>query len=143
MATDVLYWNKTTLRKATVSRSVRAWSGHQETLAAGDPPPMYMTESLGGGGSWLSSAYSCHQVSSCLRLLRQPTTRALSLALASAGKSRAARMAMMAITTSSSMSVNATVRPLRSSRRERRAQQVQFTDPPSEVIGRWQLSNQL
>ena len=44
---------------------------------------------------------------SCLRLLRQPIFFALSLALAKAGKSSAARMAMMAITTSSSIRVNA------------------------------------
>src|SRR5438045_510020 len=43
----------------------------------------------------------------CLTLLRQAVVCALALALASAGKSIAARMAMMAITTSSSIKVKA------------------------------------
>src|ERR1039457_3086163 len=43
--------------------------------------------------------------STCLMLLIHLTRRALSLALDSAGKSIAARMAMMAITTSNSMRV--------------------------------------
>ncbi len=43
----------------------------------------------------------------CLRLLVQLMRAALALALASAGKSKPARMAMMAITTNSSMSVKA------------------------------------
>src|SRR2546425_9955998 len=42
----------------------------------------------------------------CLMLLRQAMPWALVFALASAGKSKPARMAMMAITTRSSMSVN-------------------------------------
>ena len=43
----------------------------------------------------------------CLRLLRQEIICALCLALARAGKSMAARMAMIAMTTSSSIRVNA------------------------------------
>src|SRR5258708_26844035 len=43
----------------------------------------------------------------CLRLLTQLMRAALALALASAGRSKPARMAMMAITTNSSMSVKA------------------------------------
>src|SRR5690349_6480276 len=70
-----------------------------------------ITESFGGRMSWLSTAYRCQHTASCLRLLRQPTVRALSLALARAGKSRAARMAIMAMTTSSSMRVNARRKP--------------------------------
>src|SRR5687767_12496782 len=44
----------------------------------------------------------------CLRLERHTVWVALALARANAGNSRLARMAMMAITTSNSMSVNAT-----------------------------------
>src|SRR6266850_1049919 len=46
-------------------------------------------------------------VESCLRLLMQPVWRALHLARANAGSSMEARIAMMAMTTSSSMSVKA------------------------------------
>src|SRR5437867_815975 len=49
----------------------------------------------------------CHAKASCLVLLRQEMPVPLHLALASAGNSRAARMAMMAMTTSNSMSVEA------------------------------------
>src|SRR5258708_39141603 len=42
----------------------------------------------------------------CRRLLRQEDCLALSLAFARAGRSRAARMAMMAMTTSNSINVN-------------------------------------
>src|SRR5213595_3787704 len=46
-------------------------------------------------------------IPTCRRLLRQAIRRALHLAEASAGRSMAARMAMMAITTSSSIRVKA------------------------------------
>ena len=45
-------------------------------------------------------------VVSCRRLLMQPMPCAFCLALANAGSSMAARMAMMAMTTSSSIKVN-------------------------------------
>lgn len=91
--------------------SVRAWSGHHETpVAPGVPFPVgplkNMTELFGASKSWLSTAYKCQQTSSCFKLLRQFNARALSLALLKAGKSIAARMAMMAMTTSSSIKVN-------------------------------------
>src|SRR3974390_2460300 len=54
-----------------------------------------------------SSPYICHPVLNCLLLFRQMMPWALDLALLRAGSSIAARMAMMAITTSNSMSVNA------------------------------------
>src|SRR5207248_10259168 len=75
-------------------------------LFAMTPPLRDMMESFGGRRSWLSTAYKCQQTESCLRLLKQLTVLDLSLALVNAGSSIAARMAMMAITTSSSMSVN-------------------------------------
>ena len=46
-------------------------------------------------------------IPSCLQLLRQEICCALALALASAGNSMAAKMAMMAMTTSNSIKVNA------------------------------------
>ena len=53
----------------------------------------------------LSSTHICRAMLTCLRLDRQPVCWALRLALASAGRSIAAKMAMMAITTNSSMRV--------------------------------------
>src|SRR6185369_8503086 len=52
------------------------------------------------------------QVISCFRLLRHAVWRAWFFALASAGKSRLARIAMIAMTTRSSMSVKPRARPL-------------------------------
>src|SRR5215831_4910212 len=57
--------------------------------------------------SSLSSQYKFQAMAICFWLLRQFTTRALAFARLSAGNSRAARIAMIAITTSNSMSVNA------------------------------------
>src|ERR1700722_15738892 len=62
---------------------------------------------LRGRLSLLSSVYMCNARPNCLRLFMQLARLAFSLADASAGKSIAARMAMMAMTTSSSMSVKA------------------------------------
>src|ERR1035441_686269 len=56
--------------------------------------------------SWLSSVYIRQATASCRWLLMHCTPCALSLARVKAGKSNAARMAMMAMTTRSSMSVN-------------------------------------
>src|SRR5262245_41690883 len=59
------------------------------------------------GSSWLlSSAYIIQQSWICFRLLVHWVRWAFSLAPDKAGSSIAARMAMMAMTTSSSMSVN-------------------------------------
>src|SRR5580765_8201976 len=57
--------------------------------------------------SWKSVEYVCHARINCLLLLTHAICRALHLALLSAGKSMAARMAMMAMTTNSSMRVKA------------------------------------
>src|ERR1039457_1626866 len=54
---------------------------------------------------WLSSLYMAVATPICLWLLRQLMALAFSLALLKAGKSIAARMAMMAITTNSSIRV--------------------------------------
>src|SRR6266568_8462392 len=59
----------------------------------------------GGKNSWLSPAYMWKPSPICLLLLQQAMALALSLALPNAGRSIAARIAMMAITTSNSISV--------------------------------------
>ncbi len=60
---------------------------------------------LGATRSWLSCAYMYHPKPSCLRLFRQAMPVALVFARFNAGRSIAARMAMMAMTTSSSIRV--------------------------------------
>ena len=56
---------------------------------------------------WLSSTYIFVASMICLMLLRQAMDLAFSLAFDNAGSSIAARIAMMAMTTSSSIKVNA------------------------------------
>src|SRR2546426_1629974 len=63
--------------------------------------------SFGGIRSSLSSAYMTHERPSCFRLLRHVMPCAFVFALDSVGKSMDAKIAMMAMTTSSSMRVNA------------------------------------
>src|SRR5437667_5876533 len=62
---------------------------------------------LSGNELFASPAYMVRASPHCLQLLAQSTLSALALAFASAGNNKAARMAMMAMTTNSSMSVNA------------------------------------
>src|SRR2546422_1011944 len=62
---------------------------------------------LSGNELFASPAYMVRASPHCLQLLAQSTLSALALAFARAGNNKAARMAMMAMTTSSSMSVNA------------------------------------
>src|SRR5947208_11206830 len=62
---------------------------------------------LSGNESLASPAYMVRASPHCLQLLAQSTLSALALAFASAGNNKAARMAMMAMTTNSSMSVKA------------------------------------
>src|SRR5664279_57562 len=66
-----------------------------------------VTPKLPGSLSLLSSGYILQASMICFSLLRHMIPSALVLALASAGSRRAARIAMMAMTTSSSISVNA------------------------------------
>src|ERR1051326_4466898 len=61
---------------------------------------------FGGRRSLLSSQYICQQICNCFRLFRHCVVLALALARASAGRSIAARMALMAMTTNSSIRVN-------------------------------------
>src|ERR1035438_9485269 len=62
-----------------------------------DPLPALPPSELGASTPLLSSAYMTHPNAICLVLFRQEIPWVLSLALANAGKSSAARMAMMAI----------------------------------------------
>src|ERR1019366_3092595 len=66
--------------------------------------------------SWLSSAYIRQAKANCLWLFMHWMPWAFSLALISAGRSNAARIAMMAMTTSSSINVNAEAEVLDPSR---------------------------
>src|SRR5262249_50806736 len=62
---------------------------------------------LGGTRSSKSWEYKTHANPSCFRLLRQAMPCALDLALVSAGRSMLARIAIIAMTTKSSMRVKA------------------------------------
>ncbi len=63
--------------------------------------------------SSLSIEYKLQPICNCLRLFRQPMPCPFCLALPRTGKSSAARIAIMVITTSSSISVNASASKLR------------------------------
>src|SRR5439155_25869329 len=67
--------------------------------------------------SWLSPAYITQMIDSCLRLFTHWIDCALAFALASAGNNRLAKIAMMAITTSSSISVKPAALPAAAERR--------------------------
>src|SRR5213594_2606231 len=71
------------------------------------------TDLLGASWSLLSSGYMDQASWSCLRLFRHEMDWALVLALANAGKSSPARIAMIAMTTSSSMRVKARLKDCR------------------------------
>src|ERR1700759_2693554 len=109
MATEVLYWKRRPCSILIGVVSVRGLSMHQDapfaseesmsvSLVVGVNP---MTELLGTRKSLLSWAYSCQQICNCLRLLKQEMVMAWDLALVRDGKRRLARIAMMAMTTSS------------------------------------------
>ena len=61
--------------------------------------------------SLLSPVYMNQHIESCFMLLRQPIVCALPLALDNAGSNSAARMAMIAMTTSNSIKVKASTTP--------------------------------
>ena len=69
-------------------------------------PPVLLSISINGTlwSSW-SFAYRALAMANCRMLFRQPAPWALFLALAKAGNSSAARIAMIAMTTSNSISV--------------------------------------
>src|SRR6266511_695897 len=76
-------------------------------LNSNEPPSLAGT--LIGYLSPLSFAQMRNARPTCLKLFVQEIFRALSFALANAGRSKLAKIAMMAITTNSSMSVNALI----------------------------------
>src|SRR5687767_14004162 len=75
---------------------------HQRPVMAGQVPVF-----SGGRYSLLSPAYKEMAMAICLPLFRQAMPLALAFAFPKAGSSMAARIAMMAMTTSSSIRVNA------------------------------------
>src|ERR1017187_2171322 len=92
-----------------IIRSRLVWSGglamklpaHQDWLMPGDPLP------LGGMASLQSSAYNCQANCNCFTLFMHLMPCALTFARDKTGNSSAARMAMIAITTSNSINVKA------------------------------------
>src|SRR5207253_9694596 len=70
-----------------------------------------------GTRSWLSPAYITQMIDSCLRLFTHWIDCALAFAVASAGNNRPAKIAMTAITTSSSISVKPAGLPAAAERR--------------------------
>src|ERR1035441_8196507 len=82
-------------------------SARVDSVTSEFSPPFTMILSL------LSPQYMNQPIWSCLRLLTQLIPWAFALALARAGKSKAARMAMIAMTTSNSISVNPANRQIR------------------------------
>src|SRR6185369_5731599 len=83
--------------------------GHQVQFrfapGIGAPVLRSYTDWFGGNESRLSIAYECQQIWSCLRLFWHAMLKACSFALVRAGNNIAARMAIMAITTNSSIKV--------------------------------------
>src|SRR5262245_2171015 len=77
-----------------------AWPGHQLY-----PGVVLPSSGFGGRKSLLSPAYICQARINCLPLFMQKMPCDLDLDFESAGRSIAARIAMMAMTTSSSISV--------------------------------------
>src|SRR5208337_1393884 len=120
MATDRLNGNKTPFSMLVVFWSVRALPAiHEPAKLTG--PLAAMPHLLGGMTSLLSSVYIAQQSWSCFKLLMHCRAWALVLALLKAGNSIAAKMAMMAITTSNSKSVKPLNLPARLPARSTRA----------------------
>src|SRR5689334_6093993 len=113
MPRDLLYWNSAPFAVLLVwtFSGLRAASPTIHEQGAASVPTLQFRTRL-----WLlSSMYIVQQSVSCFRLLRQEVVFAFSLALASAGNNKLAKIAIIAITTNSSIRVNAffpAVRPL-------------------------------
>src|ERR1017187_4272148 len=69
--------------------------------------PGTTSQRLGGSVSLSSSTYNCQPVCNCFKLFKHDVCSACCLARAKAGNSSTASIAMMAMTTSSSINVNA------------------------------------
>ena len=74
-------------------------------VSATTAPALFLQPSVGAKESLLSIEYICHARTNCFWLLAQAAPVALDFALAKAGKSMPAKIAMMAMTTSNSMRV--------------------------------------
>src|SRR5438128_5519869 len=84
------------------------------SVQSGDPKlPPFVEETFQGYLSPLSFAHIRKPKLICLKSFTQVIRLALALAVANAGSNRPAKMAMMAMTTSNSMSVKPTVRFIR------------------------------
>src|SRR5271168_3546557 len=119
MATDRLNGNKIPFSMLVVFWSVRALPAtHEPAKLTG--PLAAMPHLLGGMTSLLLSVYIAQQSWSCFKLLMHCRAWALVLALLKAGKSIAAKMAMMAITASNSKSVKPLILPARLAARSTR-----------------------
>src|SRR5262249_28036986 len=109
------YLNSTPLVRLSVLVSDWALPTTQEpgpdTAEIAPKPPD--NERSGGMASLLSWVYMNQPFWSCMRLLRQEIDCPLALALPSNGRSIAARMAIIAMTTRSSINVKAFVWPVR------------------------------
>src|SRR2546423_15662184 len=81
------------------------------THASGGETPVLAEIQFGTTQSLLSPAYITQHKSSCLMLLRHLILCAFALARPNAGRSIAAKIAMIAITTKSSIKVKAAFRP--------------------------------
>src|SRR5205809_5364187 len=90
MVGDLLYGNRTPFSMLLVVRSVWAFPTTQELLNS-----VVSSVRFGGRLSSWSCVYICHPSCSCRRLLRQPADWALAFALDSAGRSIAARIALL------------------------------------------------
>ena len=74
-------------------------------MSATTAPALFLQPSVGAKESLLSIEYICQARTNCFWLLAQAAPVALDFALAKAGKSMPAKIAMMAMTTSNSMRV--------------------------------------
>ena len=104
MSTEWLYRKRTPFRMFLASGSILALPMIQESSLLSSPVAPFA--SFGASRPSLSSVYIAQQSVSCFTLFKQAMLWPFALALESAGRSIPARIAMTAITTNNSMSVN-------------------------------------
>src|SRR5437867_12852628 len=93
-------WRFRLMLKSSLAHQSAAYSSGLLTARPGAPPGH-------GNVSLLSSEYIRNAKASCFMLLRQAVPRACSLVLAKAGSNSAAMIAITALTTNNSITVNA------------------------------------
>src|SRR5262249_11469588 len=113
--------------RLSCSANGRMWKAHPQPGATSPPGPA--TAVNPGGNTWYVSRWLCRARPICLRLFVQLMRLAASRTFCTAGSNRLMRMAMMAMTTSSSMSVKA----LRRSRK-RRADSTQTRNDMTDLL---------